>query len=222
MGFCTNCGRAVRDDMTFCPECGADLSANETVGARPRRGLAPPASQMAGQGPVPYPGVPYGFPMYYRPPMTGKRVLTVAGAVILIIDACLATMLGLFIISDSDYVLASTVLVGAGVLSIVCAVGVFASFKPIFNIMGPIGLAFSALVLWAVENDAIIVCIIGLTLAIVSLMLIGLGWGDMVARHTAKSTGLHPSMAGFPPFAGGARPPPYGGAEPPSLLNLRK
>ncbi len=221
MGFCTNCGRQVRGDMTFCPGCGADLSANETEGARPRRGVEPSPSNMPGPGQ--YPTVPYGFPtVYFRPPMTGRRMLTLAGAVILIIDASLATLLGIVLTMMAWEFGAGVLMLSAGIFAIISAVGIFMSFNPFINIMGPVALIFSGILLWVWEWDAFIVSIIGISIAFVSLFLIGLGWSDMVARHQTRTMGIHPSMAGLPPGMAGAPPPAYGGAEPPSMLNLRK
>jgi hypothetical protein len=220
MGFCTNCGRQVREDMTYCPGCGADLSTNETEGARPRMGVPPPASPMP--GPVPFPPVPFGFPMYYRPPASGRRIVSIVGGIILIIDACLAILLGLILAVDSWEFWSGVLMLAAGVFAIIAAIGVFLSFNPYLNVSGPIVLIFSAMIDWIIFSEAAIVFIIGISIAFVSLLLLAIGWSDSVERARARKTGLHPSMAGFHPAMGGAPPPAYGGAQPPSLLNVRK
>ena len=149
-------------------------------------------------------------------------MLTVVGAIILIIDASLAILLGMALSVIGWQIGLGVLMLTAGVVAIICAVGVFMSFNPIINIAGPVALIFGGILLWVMEFDAFIISIIGISIAFISLFFLGLGWNDMAARHEARRSGLHPSMAGLQPGMVGAPPPAYGGAEPPSMLNLRK
>jgi len=77
-----------------------------------------------------------------------------------------------------------------------------------------------AIFLWALEPGAVAVSIIGSTLAFISIVLLGLGWKDSVARNETRKTGQHPSMAG--PGQVYPQAPAYGSAEPPPFLNTRR
>ena len=219
MSFCTNCGRQVREDMVFCPGCGADLSSNEVEGARPSDATPAPPPHM--HVPWPMPMAPFPFPMY-RPPMTGKRIVAIIGGVILLVDAVLALLMGVLTIWIAWFMVAGIVLIVGSVVSFISFVGVILSLNPIINLAGPLMLVLGGIFLWAFEEDLIIISIIGMALALVSLVMMLVAWSDMMARHLARRAGLHPGFAGPSMMMQGTAPPGYGGAEPPSYLNLRK
>ncbi len=236
--FCSNCGRQVREDMRFCPDCGEDVTFLTGMDPVPRQ-TGPPVrqDQTYPQGPPfiqgpqfpqgpPFPGGyamgPYPFPMYYRPPVSGMRVMAVAGGILMIIDACLAVLLALLLMVEVDLFALGLFMFGTSVISFLASVWVFLSFKPIYTLLGPVLLITGGALLWIVEPQAFIVSAIGMTIAGISLLLLVASWRDSTARFQARSSGLHPSMAGLMPGGMMGPPPGYGGAEPPSLLNLRK
>jgi len=163
-----------------------------------------------------------GVPMYYRPPISGMRIVNITGAIILFVDAVLAIILGIVLVLGLWDFTEGAILLAAAILAIICGVGVFLSWNPMFNILGPLGLISGAIFLIVVEDEAIIICAIGIAVASVSLILMVLGWKDMVARHDAMARGIHPAMAGYNGGMQGVGPPGHRGAAPPAALNLRK
>jgi hypothetical protein len=160
--------------------------------------------------------------MYYRPPLTGQRMMVMAGAIILIIDACLASLMSLIMVFEIEMFFSGAFMLAAAIMAFVSASFAIGSFNPVYILVGPLMLIMSAIALMAVESGAIVVVIIGAALASVSLLLLVLGWKDSVARYNARKMGHHPSMAGIQPAPMGALPPVYGNVEPPSVLQVRK
>jgi hypothetical protein len=160
--------------------------------------------------------------MYYRPPMSGMRLASVSGAVILTVDAALALLLSLIILFDWWDVWAGLILLGGAAMAVVGAVAIFLSFNPILALLGPPFLIMGAIAFWIMEPFAVVVSIIGGSLASVSLMLILVGWRDSVARYETRSMGVHPSMAGQVLGMPFGAPPAYGGAPPPSMGRTRR
>lgn len=220
MGFCSNCGRQVRDEMRFCPDCGNVLE--DDGGPAMVTGVAPPSNVPPVPG-HPYPSMgPYPFPMYMRPPMGGRRLASVSGAVILVIDAALALLVGLIILIDWWDAWVGIILLTGAIMSIISAVAIFLSFNPVLALIGPPLLIMGAIAFWIAEPFAFFISMIGGSLAVVSLVLIIVGWRDSVARYDARAMGIHPAMAGQMQGMPWGAPPAYGGAEPPSMLKLRK
>jgi hypothetical protein len=154
--------------------------------------------------------------------MSGKRVASVAGAIILTIDAALALLLALIFLVDWWDVWVGLILLGGAAVSIVGAVAIFLSFNPVLSLLGPPVLILGAIAFWISEPFGIIVSFIGGGLATTSLILLLVGWGDSVARYNTRAMGIHPAMAGQIRGMPFGAPPAYGGAQPPSMLNLRK
>ncbi len=214
MGFCFNCGRQVRDDMRFCPGCGVGLTEDGASPGTPHQPINP--------APVYAPNQPYPFPVYYRPPMSGKRVSTVAGVILLIIDGVLALLLALLAFVDLWDYWVGVILLVAGVMALISAVAALMSFDPRIILWGPIMLIIGAVAFAISEPFAVPVYVIGAVLAVISLALIVSGIKDSISRHQARRMGIHPSMAGYVQGMQWGGPPAYGGAEPPSMLNVRK
>ncbi len=222
--FCSNCGRQMRDDMRFCPTCGHDLSTDEQMGAQPPMAAPQVAPQFPPmpQGPGYMPMAPYPNPAFYRPPMSGLRLSSMSGAIILLIDAILALLISLLLLVDWWLVWLGVFMLVASVMAIISSVVVFLSFNPMYIIPGPVMLIMGALLLLVFEPDVAIVSPIGITLAVISTVLLVIGWRDTVSRSQARRAGMHPAMAGYHQQMANPQVPVYGGIEPPSVLNLRK
>jgi hypothetical protein len=160
--------------------------------------------------------------MYYRAPMTGQRMMVLAGAIILIIDWILASLMSLIMVLGLEMFYSGSLLLAASVMAFVSASFAIASFNPIYILVGPLMLIVGAIVLMAAESEAIAVVIVGSSLAAVSLLLLVLGWRDSVARYQARQAGQHPSLGGFRPSMAHPQAPVYGSPEPPSVLRVKK
>jgi hypothetical protein len=154
--------------------------------------------------------------------MSGKRLASVSGALILTIDAGLALLLSLAILFDWWDIWIGFIMLGAAAMAIVSAVAIFLSFNPILGILGPPMLMMGAIALWIWEPFAFIISMIGGSLATISLILILVGWRDSVARYETRSMGIHPAMAGQVQGMPFGAPPAYGGARPPTMGRARR
>ncbi|UCC92687.1 MAG: zinc ribbon domain-containing protein [Thermoplasmata archaeon] len=219
--FCHNCGRQVREDMAFCPSCGVDLRMFDEGGPG-YAGARSPYPTPAPQGPVGLPMAPSPYPMVYRPPLSGQRIMVVAGAIILIIDAGMASMLSLIMIFGLMMYFSGAFMFAAAIMGFISAFIALASFNPRLIMAGPILLILAAVALMTVEFDAIFVAMVGSSMAAISLILFLLGWKDSTARYEAKQAGFHPSMAGYVQPSMHSQPPVYGAPEPPGNLRVHK
>ena len=216
--FCSNCGQPKQDHMRFCPHCGADVGLDTEMGARPPQAVPRYGASPQGQGP--WPMAPYPYPMFYRPPMTVWRLSSMAGGIILLIDAIMALMLSVLLVFEIISIGLAVFMLVASITAIISSVGVFMSFNPLYIIMGPLMLLIGAFIFWVFEPAAAFISIIGSILAIVSVVLLVIGWKDSVARNETRKMGLHPSMAG--PGQVYPQAPTYGSVEPPPFLNTRR
>ena len=112
---------------------------------------------------------------------------SVAGGIILLIDAIMAMMLCVLLVVDWISVGLAVFMLVASITAILSSVAVFMSLNPLYIILGPIMLIMGAIFLWALEPGAVAVSIIGSTLAFISIVLLGLGWKDSVARNETRS-----------------------------------
>ncbi len=163
---------------------------------------------------------PYPYPMFYRPPMTVWRLSSMAGGIILLIDAIMALMLSVALVVEWISIGLAVFMLVASITAIISSVVVFMSFNPVYILLGPLMLISGAIIFWVLEPGAVFVSIIGSILAMVSLVLLVLGWKDSVARNETRKAGLHPSMAG--PGQVYPQAPTYGSVEPPPFLNTRR
>lgn len=145
---------------------------------------------------------------------------SMAGGIILLIDAILALMLSVLLVVEWISTGLAVFMLVASITAIISSVVVFMSLNPLYIILGPIMLIMGAIFLWALAPGVAPISIVGSILAFVSMVLLVLGWKDSVARNETRKAGLHPSMAG--PGLVGPQAPAYGRVEPPPFLNTRR
>jgi hypothetical protein len=194
--------------MSFCPTCGAGVVAQAGAVPFPETASMPQYSTFT---PPPVAAPPMAYPMpypyyYARPPMTGFRMASVAGGIILLIDAILAGIAGVFMLFQWFYLEGILLLVGLA-MGIVGAISVFIIRFPVMGIVGAaILMAGGLVVIFFVPWGWWIIGLIGLILATISLALILIGWRDLMEKTAQRfSFSMHPQMTGMPY---GSVPPP--------------
>ena len=198
---CPSCQGLVGAGMSFCPTCGAP--SGDQAGATYVQDSAP-QPQYATFTPPPMATAPMAYPTpypyyYARPPMTGFRMASMAGGIILIIDSILAGMLGIIMMFEWSFLLGILLIVGLA-MGIVGAVSVFLIRLPILGIIGACVLiagGFVAIFSW--WWGGLVFGIIGLIMAIISLVLILVGWGDMQQKALQRDGyGMNAPQMGMP------------------------
>ena len=161
--------------MRFCPRCGTGLSQAQEQG---------PPPQQAWQQPVPmpyqYPVMPVPYPVAYYP-WSGGRIAAVSGGILVIIDAVMAMLLGIGLATWD--LIPGTYLVVASSVAIAGAVSVFLAWFPYLGVAGSVMLIIGGGGIMAYrETEPIIIGIVGATLAAISLVLMIVGWKDLMQR----------------------------------------
>ena len=155
---------------------------------------------------------PMPYPYYGGTGISGGRILGVIGAVILLIDAILAGMLGLVVMAfEEDLAVGSALVLGCA-LAIASTVSVLSAKVPVLSLLGPFALVAAGIMV-AGPFDVPEIGLIGTFLAALALVFILLGFKDLRARAEMR----YHMPAVVPPYMA---PPPYGsgpGARPPGL-----
>ncbi len=221
--FCSSCGSPLETDMSYCPSCGTGIGIENP--SAPVQAGYPTASYSPAPMPYqqPYPAYPYPYPYAYRPPVTAKRAATIAAGILVLIDGCLALLLGLVLLFGFDSGIAVVLIIGFG-LSIAASVSAFTCSNLWLTIVGPIVLIGGALAVMTVDVDAVFIGMIGAAFAGVSLGLVLFGWSDMKMRSAMKPRRAYmnplPGQQYSPPPQ--VEPSPYGDPQEGVTLNLRR
>jgi len=180
-GSCPMCARQLASDMRYCPYCGIRVGEG---GASPGTLQMTPPSPYGGMPyPMAFPGA-YPYPMMYPPPyrpITQKRVFGITGGILLIVGGSLnliPAIVFLFGWWDDDLLVMTIGLLDMMAFGLAVA-GAVAAFKRTWRVLALIGSAF---LLGASIVTAIVMpefTLIILPLAILSLIFMGLGYGDM-------------------------------------------
>jgi hypothetical protein len=157
--------------------------------------------------------------IFNRLPIIGRRVSSIFGGILMVFDATLALMLGMFLIIEGWLV--GLVLVIAFVLAVVGAASVFRCSSKRWILLGGLALVSGGLSIMPFEWNLIGPGTIGIIFALVSMVFIWLGWEDMWIRREFR---LNPHAFIVPNVQVGPLPPPQsfdpavGGVE----LRIRK
>jgi hypothetical protein len=207
---CPSCHGLVGAGMSFCPTCGAPTV--DQAGANYVQDNAP-QPQYATFTPPPMATAPMAYPMpyphyYSRPPMSGLRMASVAGGVILLVDSILAGIVGIALLFDWLFLVGILLIVGLA-MGITGAVSVFIIRLPLLGIIGAcVLMAGGAAVIFAIPWSGWIIGIIGIILAIISLTLIMVGWREMQEKALLRDGyGMYAPQMGMP--YQGMPPPNY-------------
>ena len=205
--------------MSYCPNCGTGID-EESRRVPMQTGYSPAYSPAPMPYPQPYPAYPYPYPYAYRLPVTAKRAATIAAGILVLIDGCLAFLLGLVLVFSWDSGIAMVLFIGFG-LSIAASVSAFTCSNIRLTLVGPVVLVGAALLIMTIDNDIVFIGVIGGAFAGVSLGLVIYGWSDTKMRMEMK-----PRRNPMPPQQ--YRPPPavdpsaYGDPSDGVTLNLRR
>ena len=198
---CPSCQGLVGEGMSFCPTCGAS-SVGQAGVTYVQDGA--PQPQYATFTPPPMATAPMAYPMPYpyyptRPPMSGFRMASIAGGIILLIDAILAGIFGIIMMFTWSVLPGILLIVGLA-MGITGAVSVFIIRLPVLGIIGAcILIAGGVAVIFSGMWDVWVVGIIGLIMGVISLVLILVGWMDMQQKALQRdSYGMNPPQMGMP------------------------
>jgi len=208
-GSCPMCARQLASDMRYCPYCGIRVGEG---GASPGTLQMTPPSPYGGMPyPMAFPGA-YPYPMMYPPPyrpVTQKRVFGITGGILLIVGGSLQLIPALVLILGwwSDDLLVMTIgLVDIMAFALSIA-GAVAAFKRAWRVLALIGPAFllGASVVTALEIPEFMLMV--MPLAILSLIFMALGFGDM-RQEGWPGYGVPMPGGVVPPFGVASRVPP--------------
>jgi hypothetical protein len=186
MSVCDNCGRQLREGMSFCPGCGVPIGkpGGPPMGHEP---VAPPAAgnPMGGPYPAMYP-MPYApspympGPMMYPPPISAKRAAAIGGGVIMIVSGGLSLIASLIFLIDSWWV--TDLWLPLGILNIVAftlsIVGAIGIFRRSWHVVIVVSMIVILVVSIASVYDLTFFAIIIMILAIVTVVLVAVSWSD--------------------------------------------
>lgn len=219
--FCSACGSPLESDMSYCPDCGIGVDLEDP-------GMPVPTGQFPAYppAPMPYPQPysaypnPYPYQYAYRPPVTSKRAATIAAGIIVLIDGCLAFLLGFVMLIDFEVAISISLFIGFG-MAIAASVSAFTCSNIWLALVGPIVLLGAALAVMTVDPFLVIIGMIGGTMAAVSLGLVIYGWSDTKMRSELRPrrSPLPTGQYNPPP---GVDPSPYGDEPEWATLNLRR
>ena len=219
--FCSACGSPLEADMSFCPNCGTGVDLNEP-------GMPVPTGQFPANSPAPMPypqpysayPPPYPYQYAYRPPTTAKRAAPIAAGIIVLIDGCLAFLLGFVMLIEFEPAVAVSLFIAFG-LSIAASVSAFTCSNIWLALVGPVVLLGAALAVMTVDQFLVVFGIIGGAMAAVSLGLVIYGWSDTKMRSEMRPRRSPlPVQQYSPPSSVG--PSAYGDPSDGVTLNLRR
>lgn len=225
--FCSSCGSPLEADMSYCPDCGTGIDL-ENPGMPAQAGHLPahPAAYPAAYPPAPmpypqpFPAYPYPYPYAYRPPTTAKRAATIAAGILVLIDGCLAFLLGFAFLFGWEAAIGISLFIGFG-LSIAASVSAFTCSHIWLAVVGPVVLLGAALLVMTVDEFLVIIGMIGGAMAAVSLGLVIYGWSDTKMRSDMKPRRNQMPVQQYspPPHVD---PSGYGDPQDGVTLNLRR
>ena len=196
------CARELASDMRYCPYCGIRVGEG---GAPPGTlQMAPPSPYGQSPYPMPYPGA-YPYPMMYPPyyrPITQKRVFGITGGVLLIVAGAIMLIPGFVLLFDwwdPDLITTTAGLVDVIAFALAIA-GAVAAFKRSWRVLAPVGAAFliGACIVTAIEMPEFMIIVA--PIGVISLVFMGLGYGEMT----------HEAWPGYGQAGPGALPSPFG------------
>ena len=187
---CIRCGQLVQDGMAFCPNCGTPAVPSSGQGTYPVQ--PPPVYSVQPQfapGPYPAPGyVP--VPFYYAPP-NPKRSAAGGGCILMILDGALAIPMWLLLLAEWEPV-SGVFLMAASLVAIIGGSLALKGILPLLAAAGPPLLIMAAVVMATVTFFLVIVAIIGIILAVISLVLVLYGWSDLMMRTEMRNRRANP------------------------------
>ena len=217
--FCSACGSPLETDMSYCPNCGTGVDLEDP-------GMPVPAGQFPAYPPAPMPSpqpysaYPYPYQYAYRPPTTAKRAATIAAGIIVLVDGCLAFLLGFVMLIEFEPAVAISLFIAFG-LSIAASVSAFTCSNIWLAVVGPVVLLGAALAVMTVDPFLVVIGMIGGAMATVGLGLVIYGWSDtkMRSEMRRRRSPLPVQQSNPPPSVG---PSAYGDETEWATLNLRR
>ncbi len=219
--FCTACGSPLEADMSYCPSCGTGVDL-EGPGMPIPAGHLPAYPPAPMPYPQPYSAYPYPNPYYhaYRPPTTAKRAATIAAGIIVLIDGCLAFLLGFVMLFEFEQAVAISLFIAFG-LSIAASVSAFTCSNIWLAVVGPVVLLGAALWVMTADQFLVVIGMIGGAMAAVSLGLVIYGWSDTKMRSEMRPRRNPVPVQPYSPPPS-VDPSAYGDPSDGATLNLRR
>ena len=183
---CPRCGYRVSDGMNFCTYCGTKVVGPE---AGQHQAFQPPPAYYPQYNMQPFP-FPYLSPELME--ARSKRSAAGAGCVLMMVTGGLALLIVPFMLMGGTSIglVSGLILLAGAATSISGGVLALRGITPFMTVAGPCLMVLGAVLFLPDSFFFVVPVLVGIALAIGSLILVLYGWSDLRNRTLARARGV--------------------------------